>query len=153
MTQLLDRRTWPASASAEPVPAIHEREPDLSMTGPTRRQCALAQWDECISAAADLLSLEHDWDGEGALPPRADNVLRAIHFINALRSLALSSSPPVVAPGLTGEVILKWRKGGASLHAEICRPDKFEWMAMDATGNARHSEDDGQLESVASFLR
>jgi hypothetical protein len=154
LSQLLDApRSRAASAFAEPVRrSSQEVEADVSIRHVSQQRQNIERWAKSIADTADLRSLEEDWDGEGANAPRSENVDRALMFLNLLRHISPEMAPPTVVPGLTGEVILKWTKGASSLHAEICRPDRFEWMLIDSSGKATHAVDDGKLENVLSFV-
>jgi hypothetical protein len=141
-TMLLDRPLRNAATST-PI-ATGDREDDTPFTDLDRRQQDLDHWDECIRALVALRDYEENWDDEGADAPALENVDRGIQYVELQRRIP-STSAPRVAAGVSGGVLLIWRQGKDSLHAEICRPDRFEWMRMRADGTADHWVDGGEL--------
>ena len=70
----------------------------------------------------ELLKLPANWDNEGALPIRLENVLAAIDIS---RDVMQSTTPaPSVVPTNRGGVQLEWHTGGLDLEVEIVSPTR-----------------------------
>lgn len=153
MKATLERPTRNASTTAVPIAAhlSSDYEDNAPFSELERRRHNLDEWDKCIRALVALRDYKDDWDGEGANATAPENISRAIQYVGLLRRHR-SSSAPKVAPGVSGEVLLTWRKGTDSLEVEICRPDRFEWMRMRPDGTAEHWVDGGELTRVLNFL-
>jgi hypothetical protein len=84
-------------------------------------------WNQLLDDLRRLRSLDADWDGQGAEPPTATNVDRALEWVEQMRRHAQAIPPSRAVPGVQGEIYLEWQCESLYLVAEIAEPARVEW--------------------------
>jgi hypothetical protein len=107
------------------VPAV---QPAAATSASVPSAAAAAPWDRLLDDLLRVRALEDDWDGQGASALDPANVDRAIAWVQQMRRWEHALPPARVVPGVTGELILEWQADSFYLTAELCRPDRVEWM-------------------------
>jgi hypothetical protein len=95
-------------------------------------------WQQCLKELESLLGLRDDWDGEGSAAPEPANVRSAKRLLELAYQSGKFPSPPQIAPGGNGEVILVWREGDLYLEAELVTSGKVEWMLAGPAQQTNH---------------
>jgi len=86
-----------------------------------------SRWEQAIGKLYMMMSLEDDWDGQGAEAPSKEIVVGAIELAAELRFL--DYPPPTrVAAAPCGTVGLEWQWPLVYLEVEVVSPYRSEWM-------------------------
>ncbi|HBI42606.1 MAG TPA: hypothetical protein DDY78_07065 [Planctomycetales bacterium] len=126
-----------SNASATPYDVVMQFTQALKLTtAVSGRMCNSRQ--QCLKELESLFDLQDDWDGEGSAAPDPVNVRSAKRLLELAYQSGNFPSPPQIAPGGNGEVILAWREGDLYLEAELVALGKVEWMLAGPDRQTNH---------------
>ena len=91
------------------VRTIIPQPEDLPADYVLSKRPSLEKWNECVTKLLAFLSLEDDWNSEGAAAVLPVNVYAAIALLQMIRESGMADTPPQPLPGVDGEVLLVWR--------------------------------------------
>lgn len=112
----------------------------------SRAGAGVGQWDGILAELTRLRELEPDWDGQGADAPNAENLDRALAWVQEMSDRQRALPPSKVVPGVAGEVHLVWQGPGFYLEAEISKPGQVEWLsAVEGQPTRQWKTDTGTL--------
>ncbi len=102
-----------------------------AVTGPLSPAAALRrreEWTRVVKRIRELGGLGDDWDGQGASPPRRENVNAAMRWAILAMDQPKAVPPTYVAPGTMGEITVEWESESCYLELEFREPMRAETM-------------------------
>jgi hypothetical protein len=94
------------------------------------REPLAAQWQRGFLALSKFVSLDADWDGEGAAAPDVDIVNSVAALLAQLKAARLSDPPSRVLPTPDGGVLVEWQGNGYYRELEVFKSFEGEVMTV-----------------------
>lgn len=96
-------------------------------------------WDDAIDSLSRIAMLDDNWDGEGALAPKAAALRGAILFLQQIYRTSTNTAPTRIVPDSDGAIIFEWQTPDVYIEARIENGDDVEWMIVPSAGSVIHT--------------